>query len=85
MPSIWQTLSVHRIGGKRPWKCEKTENNDTMILLELCVVVHKSAREIACAMADVGLLLRENGSDQSETTRWPALTQYWQPTLPGIE
>jgi hypothetical protein len=45
------------------------KNNFSKTLWELSVVVHtKAAREIACAMADVALLLRENGSDKIEKT-----------------
>jgi hypothetical protein len=46
------------------------KNNCSKTLRELSVIVHnKAAREIVCAMADVGLLLRENGSDQIEKTQ----------------
>jgi hypothetical protein len=48
-------------------------------------VRNKAAREIACAMADAGLLLTENGSDQTETIRSPNLTSSWQLILTWIE
>jgi hypothetical protein len=45
------------------------KNNFSKTLRELSAVAHnKAGREIACAMADVELLLRENGSDQIEKT-----------------
>jgi hypothetical protein len=84
--SIWRTLFAHRLGRKNSWKWEKMKKSFSKTLRELSVVVHnKAARGIACVMADVGLLLKENGSDQTETIRRPNLTSSWQLILPWIE
>jgi hypothetical protein len=64
----------------------ENEESVSKTLRELSVEVHnKDARKTACAMAGGGLLLTENGSDQTETIRRPNLTSSWQLILTWIE